>query len=80
MTAGTIILCSPRSSGISRTPLRPFYAGTSRLADLPRLPGMTRQHAEQAAAGAVARFRFEPIPAATLDGIRAAGMDEALGN
>ena len=38
---------------------------------------MTTQHAEQAAALAVARFRFEPIPAATLDGIRAAGMDEA---
>lgn len=38
---------------------------------------MTTQHAEQAAALAVARLRFEPIPAATLDGIRAAGMDEA---
>ncbi len=31
----------------------------------------------QAAAPAAGQFRFEPIRAATLDGIRAAGMDEA---
>jgi hypothetical protein len=40
---------------------------------------MTTHHAEhmQGGAPAAGQFRFEPIPAATLDGIRAAGVDEA---
>jgi Protein of unknown function (DUF1203) len=38
---------------------------------------MTTEHAGQTPSGAVAAFRFEPIPAATLDGIRAVGVDEA---
>jgi hypothetical protein len=40
---------------------------------------MSTQPAEQTMTrpSAGGQFRFEPIPAATLDGIRAAGMDEA---
>lgn len=37
----------------------------------------TTPHAGQTPAGAAAAFRFEPIRAATLDGIRAARVDEA---
>jgi hypothetical protein len=37
----------------------------------------TTHHAEQTEAAALAAFRFEPIRPATLDGIRAAGVDEA---